>query len=425
MSRLTRRGVLAGGFATLSATLAPSSLSGSSTSSSVSTSGSATITGSGGSGSYAYAWERVSGSTSISALSAASASSGFSTSGLTEGASVSGVWRGKLTDTVTGLFVYTPTTVAISLNRAYNALSASLSPSSLSGSGTGATITTSGSVSVTVSGGSGSFDYAWERVSGSSVPVPTAGSSATTGFSTSSISAGSAQDAAWRCLVTDTVTGQTAYTGSVSFSLTRNYTALVVTASPSSLSGSSSASPVVTSGSATASVSGGSGDWTGAWEWDGGAASGSINPTTPSNVTTTFQSGDNQAPGTSRGAGFRFNVTDNVTGQNVVSNSVGVNLTRTASGITYADVSPEYQDWPAESPSVVTVGVVHDGVGPFSYSWSADPSLGTTISLPSAASTSVTRDDNTVSITVTCRVIDNGAGGAFIDAVGVINGTGL
>lgn len=526
MSRLTRRGVLSGGFSALSASLSPTSLSGTGTGASVTTSGSVTIAVTGGSGSYAYAWERVSGSTGISASSPALATTSFTATGLIESETRAAVWRGAVTDTVTGAVVHTANTVSVELTRSAAALSAFLDPSSLSGSSTGGVVTTSGSVTVYASGGSGAYAYAWERVSGSSVPSANSPSSVSTGFTTSSIAAGATQSTTWRCVVTDTVSLATTVTGSVSISLSRDYAALSVSVAPSSLSGTGNTATVVTSGSATASVSGGSGSWTGAWEWDGGSSTGSIVPSSSGNATTTFRSGDAQSQGTTRSAGFRFRVTDTMSGQAAVSGSVNVTLTRyaalsasaspgslsgtgsntpvvtsgaatctasggsgayayswewdqgpstgsivpsthnvasttfrsgdaqapgttrsasflcrvtdtvtsqsvttgtvavtltrQASGISYAEVSPAIQNWPATSPFDAFVIALHDGVGPFTYNWSASPSLGITIASPSSQSTSVSSVSGKNNVTMTCRVTDNGSGGAFIDASGTI-----
>lgn len=415
MSRLTRRGVIARSYATLTASLAPTALSGSSTSSTVSTSGSATITGAGGSGSYSYAWEFVSGSGAISAVSGSSQTSGFTASGLSEGQTLAGVWRGKVTDTVTGQVATTSNTVSISLNRAFDAITASLTPVSLTGSGTGTTVTTSGSVSVTVSGGSGSYTYAWEYVSGSSTPAPVSGSSATTQFTTTSISAGATQDAVWRCLVNDTVSGQTTYTSNnVSVSLTRNYTALGASVSPGSLSGSSSSAPVTTSGSATVTASGGSGSYSYFWFWDG-TGTGGLNPVDFSAPVVQFTSTSGQAVGTIT-AGFYCRVTDSITGLTKDTTSVAISLTGTSSGITYATASPlDFPQWDAPSnPSPVRVTVNHDGIGPFTYSWTASPSLGTTVTNSTTQTATFSRTNGNTTIDVTCRVTDNGAGGIFI-----------
>lgn len=424
MSRLLRRGVIAGGFATLSASLTPTALSGASSGSTVTTSGSAAISVTGGSGSYTYAWERVSGSASISAVSATSSSSTFRATGMTEGQFLSGVWRGVVTDTVTGQTANTSNTVSIDLERSAAALSASLSPSSLSGSGTGATVTTSGSASVTVSGGVGPFAYAWERVSGSAVPTAVSGSSASTTFTTSSITAGTTQSAAWRCKVTDTSNSQIAYTGSVSIDLTRNYTTLGATVTPTSLSGSSASAQVNTSGSATVTGSGGSGSYSYQWFWDG-TGTGGLNPIDFFARITGFTSTSGQAVGTVT-AGFYCRVTDTVTSLTKDTGSVNISLTRVSSGITTAAVTPSSQAWDAATnPGDVGVSVVHDGVGPFAYSWSASPSLGTVVSDPTQQTTAVSRTNGTTTVTMSCRVTDNGAGGVWVDAAtGEIRGFG-
>lgn len=425
MSRLLRRGVIAGGFATLTAALSPTALSGSGTGASVTTSGAATILPAGGSGSYAYAWEFVSGSGAIAATAGTSAASSFTVSGLSEGATVSGVWRGKVTDTVTGFSTYTSNSVSIFLERAASALTASLTPSSLSGSGTGATVTTSGSVTASASGGSGSYSYQWEYVSGSAVPAATSGASATTSFSTSSISAGATQSTVWRCKVTDTVSGFSAYTSNnVSVDLTRAYAALGASVTPGSLSGSSASAPVNTSGSATVTGTGGSGSYSYQWFWDG-TGTGGLNPIDFFARVTGFTSTSGQAVGTVT-AGFYCRVTDTVTGLTKDTGSVNISLTRVSSGITTAAVSPVEQYWDAPtSPSPAAVVVDHDGVGPFAYSWSASPSLGTTITTPTAKDTNVTRAAGNIDVVMSCRVTDNGAGGVFIDAsTGTIRSSG-
>lgn len=355
----------------LSASVSPTSLGGSSTSGTVYTSGSATATAAGGSGNYSYQWELVSGS-GVSPSTGGARTTDFSAA-LSQGQTASASWRCRVTDNVTSEVVYTGA-VSISLYREYAALSASLSPTSLSGSGTAEPIDTSGSSSVSVSGGSGSYSYQWYAASGAGIS-PISGTSSSTGFRASGISAGQTFSSSFYCRVTDTVTGLYADTNVVSVSLTCNYVDLSVTASPSSLSGSGNTSPVVTSGAASVATAGGSGNFSYRWEWDEGAATGSIVPTTAFAQSTTFQSGDTQAAGTTRGAGFRCRVTDNVTGQVRVSNSVGVNLTRDS-----ADIA-----MPPEAFSEIyistfgSVGNRSFGIGfnlpsagaPYSYTWQA------------------------------------------------------
>lgn len=424
MSRLTRRGVISGGFASVVATLSPTSLSGASTGASVTTSGSVAIAASGGSGVFTYGWERVSGSTGIAPVAPSSPGTAFTATGMSQPETRSAVWRGKVTDMVTGAVALTSNTVSIALERSLSAISAYLSPSSLEGSGQGASISTSGSVTVYASGGSGSFSYSWERVSGSTGPSPSSGSSAVTAFSTSSIAQGANQTAVWRCRVTDDVTGASTVTDNVTVSLTRGYASLSVSVAPAALTGVGNSATVVTSGGATATVSGGSGSWTGAWEWDGGATTGSIVATNPNNATTTFRSGDAQAPGTSRGQGLRFRVTDTVTGAQAVSNSVGVNLTRYAA--LSASVSPSSLTGSSQNTPVVTSGsatcTASGGSGSYTYAWEWDGgnSSGLIVPVaPSSASTAFQSGDSQASGTTRgrgfrCRVTDTVTGDVVV-----------
>ncbi|WP_298700952.1 hypothetical protein [uncultured Brevundimonas sp.] len=430
MSRLIRRGVLAGGFPALTATLSPTTLFGSSTGGTVTTSGSVTIAASGGSGNYTFTWERVSGSTAMTALSVDAATTNFRSTGMGELETRSAVWRGKVTDTLTGSFVYTSNTVSVSLTRNQAALSAYLSPAELDGYGNGTTVATSGVATVYASGGSGSYSYSWERVSGSGGPSPSSATSSSTGFSSSSIASGANQTAVWRCIVTDTVNLNTVATGNVTVSLTRGYASLSVSVAPATLTGSGNVSPVVTSGSATATVTGGSGTWTGAWEWDGGATTGSIVATSPNSATTTFRSGDVQAAGTSRSQGYRFRVTDSVTGAQAVSNSVVSTLARYA--VLSASVSPSSLSGTSQNTPVITSGsatcTASGGSGSYAYSWEWDQGTSTGFIVPSTASNPSTKfqsgDAQPSGVSRTagfiCRVTDTVTGNSTVTGSTVV-----
>lgn len=388
----------------LSASVSPTSLSGSSTSSSVSTSGSATVTPAGGSGSYSYAWEATSG-TGISPNSGSSRTTGFSST-LSQGQTRNGSWRCLVTDTVTGDSVYT-SAVSISLYREYTSMSVSVSPTSLSGASTSEPVSTSGSATVNVTGGSGSFTYSWFwDNTGSGGLNPINNTAATTGFRTGAINAGQTYTAGFRCRVTDTVTGLFADTGSVNISLTCNYAALSATAVPGSLSGSSISEPVTTSGAATCNTSGGSGNFTYLWEWDGGAATGGIVPVTANSISSTFRSADAHAPGTTRGAGFRCRVTDNVTGAVVVTNSVGVNLTRTAPAALTGAITPNPIEWfGSGTKNASGTAQPSGGVSPYTYSWYTDSAI--TISSGQAAQTCNFRSTQGSAANVYCEVTDS------------------
>lgn len=357
-------------YTSMSVSVSPASLSGSSTSEPVDTTGSATVNVSGGSGDFSFQWiYNNTGTGGLNPINGASATTKFRTSpGISAGQTYTAGWYCRVTDNVTGEVKNTGE-VMVTLTCEYPALSVSASPASLSGIGNASGVSTSGSASVNTSGGSGNFSFQWEAVSGSGVN-PNSGTSSSTAFS-ATLSPGQSVSGSWRCKVTDNVTGVVRYTGAVSISLQR-YATLSATATPGSLSGSSTSEPVETSGSATANVSGGSGSYSFFWEWDQGAASGSIVPTTGTSQSTAFRSGDAHAPGTTRGAGFRCRVRDTVTNDVVVTNSVGINLTRTAPEITGATIFPSPATWDRYSFNdyrTIVSAEFSGGLGPFTYTW--------------------------------------------------------
>ena len=202
-------------YATLTASVSPTSVSAEGNTATVTT-GSSTCTAGGGSGSYSYAWTKVSGG-AITAVSATSAASTFRGSSMTAGETRSATFRCDVTDTVTGLVV-SSNNVSITVER-YGVLSASASPTSVSGSGTTTSIT-SNSSTASPSGGSGSFSYAWEKVSGGAITAVSA-SNATSTFRGTSMASGETRTATFRCKVTDNVTGTIVYTNNVSITVTR------------------------------------------------------------------------------------------------------------------------------------------------------------------------------------------------------------
>ena len=82
-------------------------------------------------------------------------------------------------------------------------VTASAAPTYLSKTRTGSGIITSDPVTVTAAGGVGPYTYAWSRVAGDTYTV-NAPSSATTTFTTT-VSAGTAKSASYRCIVTDSL----------------------------------------------------------------------------------------------------------------------------------------------------------------------------------------------------------------------------
>ena len=84
--------------------------------------------------------------------------------------------------------------------------------------------------------------------------------------------------------------------------------------------------------------------------------------------------------------------------------------------ISVAAVTPVAQNWPSTPPYEVNASVSHDGIGPFTYAWTATPSAGTTISNPSNQTITVSRANNTTLVTLNCTVTDLGPGGGPLAA---------
>lgn len=101
-------------YATLTATTAPTTVSGSSTTATI-TSNSSTATAGGGSGSYSYAWTKVSGG-AITAVSSTNATSTFRGTTMASPETRTAVFNCVITDTVTGLTA-TTANVSITLDR--------------------------------------------------------------------------------------------------------------------------------------------------------------------------------------------------------------------------------------------------------------------------------------------------------------------
>ena len=97
----------------------------------------------------------------------------------------------------------------------FASLSASAAPSSVSGTRSGAGSVTTNTTTVTVTGAVGALSYLWEYVSGDASISPTAGTLATTAFSTT-VTLSQTKTAVWRCRVTDAGTGAVAYSNDVS-----------------------------------------------------------------------------------------------------------------------------------------------------------------------------------------------------------------
>jgi len=182
----------------LTATVAPSSVSKTDTGTSITTA-SVTVTAAGGTAPYTYSWVRTSGSTSITATSSTAATTTFTGSSLASGSTYSAVF----TCTVTDAAAATKTAV-VSVEITRVAMTASASPTTLSKTGSDATLTTA-STTVTASGGTTPYTYSWAFVSGDSFTI-TSPSAATTTFS-ATLNEDEFVSGIYRCTVTDSTGG--------------------------------------------------------------------------------------------------------------------------------------------------------------------------------------------------------------------------
>jgi hypothetical protein len=182
----------------LTATVAPSSVSKTDTGTTIVTA-SVTVTAAGGTAPYTYSWVRTSGSTLITATSSTAATTTFTGSSLASGSTYSAVF----TCTVTDAAAATKTAV-VSVEITRVAMTASASPTTLSKTGSDATLTTV-STTVTASGGTTPYTYSWAFVSGDSFTI-TSPSAATTTFS-ATLNEDEFVSGIYRCTVTDSTGG--------------------------------------------------------------------------------------------------------------------------------------------------------------------------------------------------------------------------
>jgi len=100
----------------------------------------------------------------------------------------------------------------------YSSFSASASPNSVTGFRTGAGVATTLSTTATPDGGVGPYTYSWARTSGDASISITQPLAATTQFTTS-LTSGQSKSASFACTVTDTGTGLSEVTNTVSATL--------------------------------------------------------------------------------------------------------------------------------------------------------------------------------------------------------------
>lgn len=172
-----------------------------------------------------YAWTRQSGSTSITANSASSATTSFAVTGITNGQTLSAVFRCTVTDSSTPTARTTEADVTVSFTRTDSASGSTASVTTnapsigkayrvLSG-----TILT-GSITATATGGTGVFTFSWARQSGDTeITLNTQSDTSTTSVVTWKITAdGSDYSAVWRVTATDTASPANTATADVTVS---------------------------------------------------------------------------------------------------------------------------------------------------------------------------------------------------------------
>jgi hypothetical protein len=295
----------------LTATVNPSSESVTGIATTLST-GAADVSVYGGSGAYTFAWTWASGGTGITTNSPSAQSTTWTATGMSRGATLTGIALCTVTDTSTSQTAMATVSVTI---RNVSVPSVSLAPSSIS-----TTIATSTWASVeivpTISGGGAPFTTAWTWQSGGAGITIASPAASETKLSIASISAGATDSGTLLCTVTDAYGQHATETCAVSVARASLPSA---SASPTSLSVTSSSTPLTT-GAVTVTASGGVSPyryaWTFTWISHTDGATESIN--SPSSATTTFTASGMSAGNTDTGTG-KCTVTDSLGQQTTVN----------------------------------------------------------------------------------------------------------
>jgi hypothetical protein len=195
----------------LSAPLDKSSVTGSGTGNGPYTTDTVTATPAGGAGGYTNAWEKVSGDT-VTINSGSSAATSF-TGSATAPASLAGVYRLRVTDSLGNVAYSSNVSVTITFNSA--TLSVTCDKSAVYGEriGSGTGSATTDTVTAAPTGGTPGYTYLWERVSGDSGTSAIPSTVAAAQF----LRIGAAfnlYQSSWRCRVTDSL-GAIAYSPEV------------------------------------------------------------------------------------------------------------------------------------------------------------------------------------------------------------------
>jgi len=261
-------------------------------------------------------------------------------------------------------------------------LTASISPPTATVVGSASSLTTP-PVTVSLSGGSGEYTFAWSFFSGGTGITIGSATAATTDFSGSGLAVGEGLSGIAQCVVTDTITSNTA-TAYVNVVIERA-AALSATASPTSLS-ATGASTSIETGASTVTASGGVGGYTYAWSFiSGGADMVILNGATRS---ASFESTSALAAGDTATGTAQCLVTDSLGDTTTVD--VDVSITRVSA--VSATVSPGTASVEGASASETTNTVTvtpAGGGGVYTFSWAFSVG-GTSITIgsPAAATTS-------------------------------------
>ena len=279
--------------------------------------GTASVSALGGNGAYTFAWTWASGGTGITINAPSAADTSFTATGITRGATLTGVAKCTVTDSAS----HTAATFVTVTVKNISAPSVVLSPTALSVTGATASLTT-GSTSAGVTGGAGPYSYAFTWQSGGAGLTINSPTGSSTNVTASGLSPGTSDTGALLCTVTDSYGQQTTATCAVTAT---RVSSLSVSVSPGSLSVSSSTVPMTT-GAATVTASNGGPPYSYAWSFvwtshtDG--ASESIN--SPTSASTSMTASGMSAGNTDTG-NLQCVITDSY-GQRAIEN-VSVSFT--------------------------------------------------------------------------------------------------
>lgn len=273
----------------------------------------------------------------------------------------------------------------------------------VSGTRTGSGNVTSSAATIAPSGGTPPYTYLWTYTSGDAVTINTASSASSTFSKT--LSAGSSSNTSLMGRVTDSLS-QTA-TINVTAILSASFSALVASASPTSLSTTISGAGLATTGNTNISVSGGTGSYNYAWARLSGDT---LNIGSPSSAITNFSA--SLANGQTTSSVYRATVSD--TGGQSTTVDVTINLQSTYVPPFTASVSPASSNAYTSAHSMTAVsGFIGayptGGTSPYTYLWSTISDISILSPTSSSSKFSWTNEGPpgvTFVATVTCTITD-------------------